>query len=292
MSKIILIVGPTAVGKTKVSIELAKYFNAEVINADSKAIYKEPLIATAKVTNEEKENIPHHLIDIASLNDTYTVFDYQKDARSILDKLITENKNVIIVGGSGLFVKALLYDYKLEETKQSELDLSIYSNEELKEMCLKIDPSNDIHVNNRQRLERFIKYYDENKTIKTKTDNINKKIYDFITIGLTTERNNLYEKINLRVDKMVESGLLDEAKDLYLKKYKNLDNIIGYKELIPYFDGVISLDKALDDLKQDTRHYAKRQYTWFNNQMDVKWFNTDYDNINNTINDIINYIKE
>ena len=139
MSKIIVIVGPTATGKTKLSVSLAHYLDAVIINADSTAIYKEPLIATAKVTEEEKENVPHYMLDLVSLNDDYTLFDYQKDGRKLLDKFIKEDKNIIIVGGSGLYIKALLYNYNLEETPKSNIDLSSYTNEELKAIANDID---------------------------------------------------------------------------------------------------------------------------------------------------------
>lgn len=292
MSKIILIVGPTAVGKTKASIEIAKYLNAEIINADSRYIYIEPQIATAKVTKEEMSNVKHHMIDICSLNDEYTIFDFQKEGRKILNKLISENKNIVIVGGSGLYIKALLYDYILDETKIKRIDYSNYTNEELKSMIDKIDINNEIHVNNRQRMERYLSfYYQTGKTI-SKTENANKKLYDFITIGLSADREEIYNRINSRVDLMFENGLLEEAKRLYNLNLKNYSTIIGYKELKEYFDGNISIERAKELIKQNSRHYAKRQFTWFNNQMsDVKWFYVDYNNFNNTIDEIKDYIK-
>ena len=292
MSKIIVIVGPTATGKTKASIELAKLIDAVIINADSTQVYTEPLIATAKITEEEKENIPHYLFDIVSLNDDYTLFDYQSDGRKLLDKFIKENRNVIIVGGSGLYIKALLYDYKLEETNIKRIDYSNYSNEELKKMADSIDINNGIHTNNRQRLERYITFYKSFDKPISKTNNINKKLYDFTLIGLTTDRENLYNRINNRVDEMFNNGLLEEAKRLYDLKLKNYTNIIGYRELNSYFNNEISLDRAKELIKQNSRHYAKRQYTWFNNQMkDIKWFNTDYNNFNNTLDEIKEYLK-
>lgn len=293
MSKIIAIVGPTATGKTKLSVSLAHYFDAVIINADSTAIYKEPLIATAKITEEEKENVRHYMLDLISLNDDYTLYDYQKDGRKIIDKLIDDDKNIIIVGGSGLYIKALLYKYDLEETKKCNLDLSKYTNNELKEQANEIDINNNIHVNNRQRLERYIKKYFETGKIQEKTEDINKKMYDFVLIGLKSDRQTLYDKANDRVDKMFENGLLEEAKNLYNLNLKNYNNIIGYKELKKYFDGLISLDEAKNLIKQNTRKYAKRQFTWFNNQMkDIKWFNVDYSDFNNTINDVKEYLKK
>lgn len=292
-SKIIVIAGPTATGKTKLSVELAKDYNAVIINADSTAIYKEPLIATAKVTEEEKESIPHYMLDLISLNEEYTIYDFQKEGRALLDKFISENKNIIIVGGSGLYIKALLYNYNLEETTPDKVDYSSFSNEELKNQADSIDPNNNIHVNNRQRLERYITYF--NKTGKTisKTDEINQKLYNFTLIGLDAPRDIIYERINKRVDKMFESGLLEEAKRLYKENYKNYSNIIGYRELNEYFKNNMTLEEAKEQIKQNTRHYAKRQFTWFKNQMDdIKWFNVNYEDFNQTINEIKKYLNE
>ncbi len=293
MSKIIVIAGPTATGKTKLSITLAKRYNAVIINADSTAVYKEPLIATAKVTEEEKEGIKHYLLDVVSLNDDYTLFDYQKDGRKILDELISKNKNVIIVGGSGLYLKALLYDYKLEETNIKRIDYSNYTNLDLKKMADEIDINNSIHVNNRQRLERYITFYKSTGNIIKKTDNINKRLYDFKLIGLKPNREELYKYADKRVDVMFDSGLLDEAKKLYDLNLKNYTNIIGYKELSKYFKNEISLEEAKELIKRNTRRYAKRQFTWFNNQMkDITWVKVDYNNFNNTINETINIIEK
>lgn len=291
MSKIILIVGPTGTGKTTLSINLAKKYDAVILNADSTQVYTEPLIATAKIKENEKENIEHYLFDIVSLNEDYTLYDYQKDGRHLLDKFISENKNVIIVGGSGLYVKALLYNYVLEDKKEIDIDFSKYSNEELKSKVLALDPKSDIHINNRQRLEGFLKHYYETGKVIKKTDEINKKIYNFISIGLKSDRETLYKMLDKRVDSMFNGGLLDEAERLYKMNLKNYTNIIGYKELNEYFNGNISLDEAKELIKRNTRRYAKRQFTWFNNQMkDIKWFNVNYDNFYDTIKEIENYL--
>lgn len=291
MSKIILIVGLTGTGKTTLSIKLAKKYDAVILNADSTQVYTEPLIATAKIKEHEKENIEHYLFDVVSLNDDYTLYDYQKDGRRLLDRFISENKNVIIVGGSGLYVKALLYNYVLEDKKEIDIDFNEYSNEELKNKVLALDPESDIHVNNRQRLESFLKHYYETGKVIKKTDEINNKLYNFISIGLKSDRETLYKMLDKRVDSMFNEGLLDEAEKLYKMNLKNYTNIIGYKELNEYFNGNISLDEAKELIKRNTRRYAKRQFTWFNNQMkDIKWFNVNYDNFYDTIKEVENYL--
>lgn len=291
MSKIILIVGPTGTGKTTLSIKLAKKYDAVILNADSTQVYIEPLIATAKIKEHEKENIEHYLFDVVSLNDDYTLYDYQKDGRRLLDRFISENKNVIIVGGSGLYVKALLYNYVLEDKKEINIDFSEYSNEELKNKVLALDPESDIHVNNRQRLEGFLKHYYETGKVIKKTDEINNKLYNFISIGLKSDKETLYKMLDKRVDSMFNEGLLDEAERLYKMNLKNYTNIIGYKELNEYFNGNISLDEAKELIKRNTRRYAKRQFTWFNNQMkDIKWFDVNYDNFYDTIKEVENYL--
>lgn len=291
MSKIILIVGPTGTGKTTLSIKLAKKYDAVILNADSTQVYTEPLIATAKIKEHEKENIEHYLFDVVSLNDDYTLYDYQKDGRRLLDRFISENKNVVIVGGSGLYVKALLYNYVLEDKKEINIDFSEYSNEELKNKVLALDPESDIHVNNRQRLESFLKHYYETGKVIKKTDEINNKLYNFISIGLKSDRETLYKMLDKRVDSMFNEGLLDEAERLYKMNLKNYTNIIGYKELNEYFSGNISLDEAKELIKRNTRRYAKRQFTWFNNQMkDIKWFDVNYDNFYDTIKEVENYL--
>ena len=280
---IVAIVGPTGVGKTKLSIELAKKYNAIIVNADSMQVFKGLDIGTAKVTEEEKENIPHYLFDIKDVTEEYSVYDYQKDARKLIED--NKDKNIIFVGGTGLYLKAALYDYRFADEDVKE-DYSMYSDEELYQMVLEKDPNTTIHPNNRVRLERFL-----NKTLIDIPEPI--KLYDHELIGLTTERDNLYSIINNRVDIMIENGLLDEVKSFYDKgiKTKPLTGGIGYKELYEYFDGKVTLEEAIDKIKQNSRHYAKRQYTFFNNQMKVKWFNTDYNNFNNTINEVIEYLE-
>ena len=290
---VIVITGPTGVGKTKLSIELAKKMNGEIINADSTQIFKGLDIATAKVTNEEKENIHHHLIDIKEISEDYTVYDYQKDARKKIDEIIKKNKTPIIVGGTGLYIKAALYDYKFNEEKNKLTYDNIETNELYKEL-LKVDEKTNIHPNNRKRIIRALNYYNENNEPLSSKEKTDKLLYDTLFIGLTTNRANLYEKINKRVDKMIDEGLLEEAKKIYETniRTKAVLTPIGYKELFPYFENKQTLEEAIDKIKQKSRNYAKGQYTWFNHQLNIKWFDVDYDNFENTIKEVYEYIEK
>lgn len=282
---IYVVCGPTGVGKTKLSVMLAKKYNGIVVNADSMQVYKYLDIGTAKVTESEKEGVPHLLFDIVNPDELYTVFDYQRDLRKVIEE--NKDKNIILVGGSGLYIKAGLYDYKfaLEEEKQNTYnDLD---NETLYKMVKELDEDTDIHVNNRKRLIRRL----NQKCISSEG---NKLLYDAIFIGLTTSRDKLYDRINKRVDEMVNDGLINEVKSLYDKniRSKAIMTGIGYKELYDYFDSKISLEDAIDLIKKRSRHYAKRQYTWFNNQMDIKWFDVDFNNFDNTFKSVVKYIEE
>ena len=282
---IIVVAGPTGVGKTKMSVELAKKYNAIVVNADSMQVYKELNIGTAKVTEEEKQGVPHLLFDIVEPTDMYSVYDYQRDLRKILTD--NKDKNIVIVGGTGLYIKAGLYNYEFTEENEESEKYDDLSNEELLEKVKEIDPDTDIHVNNRKRLVRRLNKKGEEHIVDT-------LLYPSIFIGLTTDRDTLYERINKRVDIMVKDGLLDEVKTLYDKniRSKAIMTGIGYKELYDYFDGNCTLEEALDLIKQRSRRYAKRQYTWFNNQMDIDWFNVDFNDFNNTIKEVENYINK
>lgn len=291
MSRVIVITGPTAVGKTKLSIELAKKLNGEIINADAMQVYKGLNIGTAKVTEKEKENIPHHLFDIKEVEEEYSIYNYQKDCRKVIDDILRRNKTPILVGGTGLYIKAALYDYKLSEEKTNNTYDNLTTEEIYKEL-LKLDKDINIDKNNRRRLIRALNYYKENNT-SISNNKTNKLLYDTIFIGLTTDREILYKKINQRLDNMIENGLLEEVKYYYDKniKTKPLINGIGYKELYNYFDGLCSKEEAVEKIKQNSRHYAKRQYTFLNHQLNVVWFETDYNNFNNTIEKVSSYIK-
>ena len=224
MNKVIVITGPTAVGKTKLSIEIAKKYNGEIINCDAVQVYKGLDIGSAKVTKEEKKNIPHYLFDIKEVDEEYTIFHYQQDCRRLIEEIQSRGKTPILVGGTGLYIKSALYDYKLSEETNTEL--------------LKVDKNIIIDKNNRRRLIRALNYYKENNESinNNKTDTL---LYNALFIGLTTNRTNLYDKINKRVDLMIKDGLLEEIKPYQDKniRTKPLLNAIGYKERYKYYDG-------------------------------------------------------
>ena len=290
MNKVIVITGPTAVGKTKLSIEIAKKYNGEIINCDAVQVYKGLDIGSAKVREEEKENIPHHLFDIKEVDEEYTIYHYQKDCRNIIKEVQSRRKTPILVGGTGLYIKAALYEYKLSEEVNSET-YDTLTDEELYQELIKLDKNIIIDKNNRRRLIRALNYYKENNE-SINNNKTNKILYDTLFIGLTTDRKKLYEKINSRVDIMLEEGLLEEIKPYYDKniRTKPLLNAIGYREIYKYFDGEYTLEEAIEKIKQNSRHYAKRQYTFFNNQLPVVWFETDYENFSNTIKKVSDYI--
>ncbi len=281
---IIVITGPTGVGKTKLSIKLAKKYNAIIVNADSTQVYKKLNIGTAKIKEEEQEGIKHFLFDIKEPNEMYSVYDYQKDLRKILQEY--QNQNIIIVGGTGLYIKAGLYDYRFEEDDNIN-SYDELTNEELYKLVKAKDDTINIHVNNRKRLIRAL---NRKERVEYNKD---KLLYPAIFIGLSTDRENLYNLINKRVDKMFEEGLLAEVESLYNQniRSKAVLTAIGYKELYEYFDGKISLDEAKELIKKRSRHYAKRQYTWFNNQMNVKWFLTNYQDFDKTVKEVMHYIE-
>lgn len=280
---LICLTGPTGVGKTKLSIMLAHKYNAIIVNADATQIYRELNIGSAKIKEEEKEGIEHYLIDIKNPDEDYSVFDYQKDLRNILQKY--QNRNIIICGGTGLYITAGLYDYRFSSKNNN--DYSKYDNHILYKMCQDIDPNIVIDKNNRRRLINYLE-----REVK---ENVEPKLlYKTIFIGLKTNREVLYERINTRVDEMFQNGLLDEVKDLYHKygDTRILNSAIGYKEIINYLKGNITLEDAKDLIKKNSRHYAKRQFTWFNNKMHIHFFDTDFANFINTYNEVVDYIEK
>ena len=279
----VFILGPTGVGKTKLSLELAKDLDAYIINCDAVQVYKGIDIGSAKIKSDEMEGIKHFLLDIKKPNESYTVKDYQSDLRNLFTKY--KDKNLIIVGGTGLYATAGVYDYRFNKDI-SNIDLSTYSLEDLYNLALEKDNNCKIDHHNRVRLERFIK--------KDTTNNVKPILLyeDTIFIGLTTSRDKLYEIINNRVDKMIKDGLINEVKSLYIKYPDSMiiKRAIGYKEVIKYLDNEITLEEAIYLIKKNSRHYAKRQYTWFNNKMNIKWFEVNFDDFTKTIQEVKSYI--
>ncbi len=289
---IICIVGPTAVGKTKLSVELAKIYNGEIINADSMQIYKGLDIGTAKVTKEEMQHIKHHLLSIKEVEEDYTVFDYQKDARKKIDEIKSKGKIPILVGGTGYYIKSALYDYEFNlEEIDNRSNYDDLSNEEINRRIDNYECGFIYDRDNRQRIIRLLNklengWFPEQKEFKL--------IYpDVIFIGLTTDREKLYERINERFDNMI-IPLIDEVKPYALanNQSKSLMTGIGYKELFPFFNNEDTLVNVVNECKKNSRNYAKRQYTWFKNQMDIDWLDVDFNNFDNTINKAIELIEQ
>lgn len=291
MEKIVIITGPTAVGKTKLSLAVAKYFDTDIINADAMQIYQKMNIGVAKATIEERRKIKHHFIDFLDPLNNFSIYEYQKGVRKLITKLIDNQKIPLLVGGSGLYLDSVIYnyqlkgvgrDYKFEETFQS------LSNEELHLKLSKLNPSLalTIHPNNRKRVLRALAINDFKQDAKSKP------LYDALIIFLTDERASLYEAINQRVDEMFNEGLLDEVESLFPDQLSTQAlGAIGYKELFRYFKGEWTLDEAKDKIKQATRNYAKRQWTWYNKREDVLFVPINRTNFNHTIEEVINLIN-
>lgn len=303
MEKVIVIVGPTGVGKTKMGVALAKHFNGEVISGDSMQIYKTLDIGTAKVTQEEMAGIVHHLIDIKEPDESYSVKDFQDEVRLKISEITNRGKLPIIVGGTGLYIKAALYDYEFSESPIEHQEYiekyQDYSNEQLFERLKEIDAASakELHPNNRQRVLRAIAIYESTGIKKSETlaKQKHEMLYDVKFIGLTLPRDVLYERINMRVDKMMVAGLAKEIDEIMKKNYSSeLQSMkaIGYKEWFAYYQGKQSLEETLELIKKNSRNYAKRQYTWFNNQMPVNWFEVNLNNFDETIEQVVNEIEQ
>lgn len=299
---VLCIVGPTAVGKTKMSIELAKQLNGEIISGDSMQIYRGMDIGTAKATMDERQGIPHHLIDEKNPDEPYSVAAFQQTVRAKMEEIKSRGKLPIIVGGTGLYIKSVLYDYEFAgESESKEVDEAKYghlSNEELHAKLAAVDEAGakDIHPNNRKRVIRALEIYETSGVKKSEMieKQEHKMIYDACLIGLTDDRNVLYDRINKRVDTMYETGLVEEVKALFdegIPAESQSIRAIGYKELYDYFKGFISLEESKELIKRNSRRYAKRQYTWFNNQMDVTWFKVDVQHFDKTVQEVLTYVQ-
>lgn len=299
---VLCIVGPTAVGKTKMSIELAKQLNGEIISGDSMQIYRGMDIGTAKATMDERQGIPHHLIDEKNPDEPYSVAAFQQTVRAKMEEIKSRGKLPIIVGGTGLYIKSVLYDYEFAgESESKDIDEAKYghlSNEELHAKLAAVDEAGakDIHPNNRKRVIRALEIYETSGVKKSEMieKQEHKMIYDACLIGLTDDRTVLYDRINKRVDTMYETGLVEEVKALFdegIPAESQSIRAIGYKELYDYFKGLISLEESKELIKRNSRRYAKRQYTWFNNQMDVTWFKVDVQHFDKTVQEVLTYVQ-
>ena len=306
--KAIVVVGATASGKTALGVHIAKKFNGEVISADSMQIYKGMDIATAKPTTEEMDGITHHLIDFVDVKSQYSVSDYCNDAKIVFDKIIENNKLPVIVGGTGLYIDSFLSNTKFLESASSdsvrqELLLEAEKNgvSSLYEQLKEIDPdaAENIHPNNIVRVVRALEIYKTTGKTLTEQNKLSHAVESDIEplyIGINyTDREILYNRINLRVDLMLESGLLEEAKAFFkLNPSKTAFNAIGYKEIKPFIDGELSFDVCVENLKRETRRYAKRQITWFKRNKNINWIYADnlskealFDSVDKLINNYL-----
>lgn len=301
--KVIVIVGPTAVGKTELSINIAKRINGAIISGDSMQVYKGMDVGTAKVTEEEMQGIPHYMIDIKEPHESFSVADFKQYVQTYIDQITLNGQIPIIVGGSGLYIQAALYNYNFAESRRDEaftkkLEELIDSKgiEPLYKRLMQIDPeqAKRIHPNNHRRVVRALEIYEiTGKTMtELEAEQSHEALYDPIFIGLEMDRPLLYKRINDRVDRMLEDGLLEEVRDVYQKGLKDAQAMkaIGYKEFIPYFEGKQSLERSIELLKRNSRRFAKRQYTWFKNKLDIDWYRVHPDTAGDDYQIILNHL--
>lgn len=307
--KLVILTGPTAIGKTKLSVDLAKNLNAEIISCDSMQIYKHMDIGTAKVTEEEMDGVVHHLVDFVEVDQEYTVSDFQKDADRLIKDINNRGKVAIVTGGTGLYINSLVYKLNFaqippnDEIRQKYEDLLLSDLEEGKKIIYdklcKIDPdsASKIHINDTKRVIRALEVYDiTGKTMSEYGKNFRSENddYNLAMVVLNMNREKLYERINLRVDLMMENGLVEEVKSILEKGYsRDLISLqgIGYKEIIEYLNEEISLEEAVEQIKQGSRNYAKRQLTWFRRDERFKWFNKDkFENEDEILLSVTDYI--
>ena len=288
MRKVIIITGPTAVGKTKLSIEVAKHFNTSLINGDAYQLYKNLDILTAKPSKSEMEDVRHYLMDELDSNDSFSIYDYQKLVRNIIEKIDLP----IIVGGSGLYIDSVIYDYRFSDNNDFKFNDEGLSNEELHEILKQKDPINaeKIHPNNRKRVVRAIELAQtQNLDERTKND---KLVYDPLIICLSLDRETLYDRINKRVLAMVNSGLIEEIKSERSQIGFQQSKAIGFNDVCNYLDGIISFDEMIENIQKASRHYAKRQLTWYRNHKNTIIIDVNLENYQETIDLTISKINE
>ena len=291
---VVAIIGPTASGKTALSIRLAKEIDGEIINGDSMQIYRQMDIGTAKITEQEMEGVPHHLLDIKEPTEGFSVAEYQQLVREKISEINARGKTPIIVGGTGLYVQSVLYDFQFTKQEVDEEARSKYyaeleklGPEAMHQKLVEIDPAaaKDIHPNNTRRVIRALEMA-QLAGVSRAEEQFNRgdvALYNHLIIGMEMDREKLYERINLRVDIMMEQGLLEEVRALYDAGIRDVQSIkaIGYKEFYSYFDGFISLEEAIEQVKQNSRRYAKRQLTYFRNKMEIEWVGNNWDLVKN-----------
>lgn len=294
MKKVIVITGPTAVGKTKLSIEIAKRLQTDIINGDAYQIYQKMNIGTAKPTDDEKQGVTHHYMDFLDSSKTYSIAEFQKGVRECIDDLTSKNKVPLIVGGSGLYIDSVIKNYQFLEEKRSN-EQSKYdslTNEELHQVLANLDPdkASEIHPNNRKRVLRAIELISSNVD-NTSRSKKNELVYDALIIFLNDNRESLYDRINRRVDKMLADGLIEEVKNIGINNYSMTSKVaIGYKEVIQYLNNEIDYNEMVELIKKNSRHYAKRQFTWFKNQDNCQVVNINLEDFNKTIDEVYNLI--
>ncbi|MCI2953717.1 tRNA (adenosine(37)-N6)-dimethylallyltransferase MiaA [Staphylococcus caprae] len=305
---LVVIVGPTASGKTELSIEIAKKFNGEVISGDSMQVYKHMDIGTAKVTRDEMDGIPHHMIDILEPDESFSAYEFKKRAEACIEDIINRGKLPIIAGGTGLYIQSLLYNYAFEDETVSPEKMQIvhaqlaeleqYNNEELHHYLASFDSESaeNIHPNNRKRVLRAIEYYLKTKKLLSSRKKVQQftENYDTLLIGIEMSRETLYFKINKRVDIMLGHGLFKEVQQLVEQGFETSQSMqaIGYKELVPVVKGNMNMDDAVEKLKQHSRQYAKRQLTWFKNKMNVHWLNKETMSLQMMLDEITTQINK
>ncbi|MGW9855583.1 tRNA dimethylallyltransferase [Staphylococcus hominis] len=305
---LIVIVGPTASGKTELSIELAKKVSGEIISGDSMQVYRQMNIGTAKVTETEMEGIPHHLIDILNPDESFSAYEFKKRAEVIIEDISKRGKVPIIAGGTGLYIQSLIYDYPFDDenisaekeikVKEQIDELNDLDNNELHRYLASFDEAsaNDIHPNNRKRVLRAIEYYLKTKKLLSSRKKVQQftENYDTLLIGIEMSRKTLYARINKRVDIMLGHGLFNEVKALVEQGFESSQSMkaIGYKELVPVIKGEMELEPAVELLKQHSRQYAKRQLTWFKNKMNVQWFNRETMSLQMMLDEITTQINK
>lgn len=294
-SKLLILVGPTAIGKTDLSIKIAEHFNAEIISGDSMQVYRGMDIGTGKITIDEMNGIPHHLIDIKDPDETFSVSDFQTMVANLVKDIESRGKVPFIVGGTGHYIKALIDGYKFNEEEKEDIDkftqyYEQFTTENLFKMLSEMVQDVDIHPNNRQRIiRRLVK---ENLTTTEKKAYTQEEKYDTFIIGLTTQRSVIYDRINLRVEKMFLAGLENEVRGLYDKGMsKTASQAIGYKEFLPYFKGEASISEVMERVQAHSRQYAKRQLTYFRNQLEIHWYDIAQTNTDIIYNDIYQFLQ-